>query len=493
MSPAPTRVQATDGRDGRLPHRQFSLGVKSASASSFYGAKGIQGTTEASRPGAESAKWLSLIAAIRHESRRSNCFVVWRICAKQDTAFRIADSSPDPLRVFSFEFDVQKPGLRKFLVTTLEGFWTKYCSLPAHERSYYEVIREHAPCKLYFDLEYAVEFNPRSDSGRMMKVFKQVVMDALLAKFDIKPASVDIVDLSSSSSTKFSRHLIFNIRNAFWKSNAHVGAFVQQFLRTIRTEHRELRTIDSLTSQQQSRLDDLSCLFINTENCSAIFVDEGVYSRNRNFRIVGSSKIGKGSHLLPHPSGSLDMYPNKSKYFIATLVAAVNWSPHSRILTTFAPMAATTVPDKAIAASGKPPWSSVQLSESSLYPQIDAYIARWIDSNTQSRSRAHLKSVSSFSHEKMILYNVSGNRFCFNIGRDHKSNGVYYLLDLKKGVFLQRCHDPDCRHYSSPETELPLHINPFSMVDPIEDTSEVYEDVDEWGNIDDSDLLQLTW
>lgn len=31
----------------------------------------------------------------------------------------------------------------------------------------------------------------------------------------------------------------------------------------------------------------------------------------------------------------------------------------------------------------------------------------------------------------LLLVNISGNRFCANIGRQHKSNGVYYIVDLQ--------------------------------------------------------------
>lgn len=32
---------------------------------------------------------------------------------------------------------------------------------------------------------------------------------------------------------------------------------------------------------------------------------------------------------------------------------------------------------------------------------------------------------------KLLLFNITGNRYCANIDRQHKSNGVYYIVDMQ--------------------------------------------------------------
>lgn len=44
------------------------------------------------------------------------------------------------------------------------------------------------------------------------------------------------------------------------------------------------------------------------------------------------------------------------------------------------------------------------------------------------------------------------------LARPHKSNGIYYVVDLRGGSWCQKCYDPDCRHYRSPLAPLPLHL-----------------------------------
>ena len=40
-------------------------------------------------------------------------------------------------------------------------------------------------------------------------------------------------------------------------------------------------------------------------------------------------------------------------------------------------------------------------------------------------------------------------RWCGNIGAPHKSNGVFYTVDLVDGTWNQKCYDPCCRDYRS--------------------------------------------
>lgn len=37
-----------------------------------------------------------------------------------------------------------------------------------------------------------------------------------------------------------------------------------------------------------------------------------------------------------------------------------------------------------------------------------------------------------------------GSHWCSNIGRAHKSNHVYFMVDFATGGFCQKCYDPDC-------------------------------------------------
>lgn len=54
-----------------------------------------------------------------------------------------------------------------------------------------------------------------------------------------------------------------------------------------------------------------------------------------------------------------------------------------------------------------------------------------------------------------------GSHACACVGRDHKSNYVYYVLDFScttGGAFCQKCYDPDCKGFRSPWTPLPAEV-----------------------------------
>lgn len=59
-------------------------------------------------------------------------------------------------------------------------------------------------------------------------------------------------------------------------------------------------------------------------------------------------------------------------------------------------------------------------------------------------------------------------RFCENIGRWHKSNNVYWIVDLDKKEIYQKCHDEDCSGFSSTPKSLPEQI--IFMLDTEGDT-----------------------
>jgi hypothetical protein len=54
-----------------------------------------------------------------------------------------------------------------------------------------------------------------------------------------------------------------------------------------------------------------------------------------------------------------------------------------------------------------------------------------------------------------IRFQVGKNRFCENIRRSHKSNGIYLEVNLMNREVVQCCWDPDCRGFKSPPHLLP--------------------------------------
>ena len=116
-----------------------------------------------------------------------------------------------------------------------------------------------------------------------------------------------LVDLDSSTDVKFSRHWILHLPNDVLFMNArHAGIFVRRFVTRLENECKsgELRSrghgllADNLLvyadddddDDDDNDKDDNLSLRRKTH-----FIDLGVYTRNRIFRLLGSTKFGKPS------------------------------------------------------------------------------------------------------------------------------------------------------------------------------------------------------
>jgi len=60
-------------------------------------------------------------------------------------------------------------------------------------------------------------------------------------------------------------------------------------------------------------------------------------------------------------------------------------------------------------------------------------------------------------HIKMT-FQIKGNKWCGNVARQHKSNGIFIDVDLKKRQASQLCWDPECRGYRSPPIAFPVDM-----------------------------------
>ena len=149
---------------------------------------------------------------------------------------------------------------------------------------------------------------------------------ALLNEYRIKSSDSDIVDLDSSTPQKFSRHLVFT--KAVFKDTLHAGRFVSKLV----------LKLDALI---EAGSNELACLVVNDGESSkrSYFIDQGVYSRNRNFRLYLSSKIGKETPLVAHATSGLNPPLNiqdesqHEAFFLNTLVSVTHWTDDMRILT----------------------------------------------------------------------------------------------------------------------------------------------------------------
>ncbi|XP_036619274.1 DNA-directed primase/polymerase protein [Trichosurus vulpecula] len=432
---------------------------------------------------------------------------VWRLFHRQAQAFNFVRTCKEDVHVFALEHKVGD-GQRIYLVTTYSQLWFYYKSRK-NLMHCYEVIPENAVCKLYFDLEFSKPANPGANGKEMVALLIEHVCTALQELFDINCSAADVLNLDSSTDEKFSRHLIFQLHNVAFKNNIHVGNFVRKILQSvIALEDSKIndkipevpgnifpsssKTIvkpepfitnvseDKITAKSQpfnscqvedlatseQNGPDLSFLIVkNKGGDDHLFVDVGVYTRNRNFRLYKSSKLGKCVPLEVAEDNKF--FPKQSKtvseenqYFLSSLVTNIRFSDTLRILTCDVPLSKQKRTE--CFNSGCTKVGVIEGFQCSPYPEIDNFVLSLVNKNGV---KGGIRCWNYFFPEELLVYDISKYRWCGNIKRAHKSNNIMILVDLKNEVWYQKCHDPVCRaeNFKSDCFPLPTEVCLFYL------------------------------
>ena len=407
------------------------------------------------------------------------------------------------------EFGVD--GQRRYITSSAQEFFFYYFQLPANQRTHYEVIPSDKACKLYFDLEFDVSCNPETEGPKLVETFIDVI-NASLAHFGFEQGhETSILNLDSSSPTKFSCHLIFT--ETVFRSNGDIGNFLRAVFselnnacKLISDNDRHMKEGEPVEIFDRSFVfKDLKDLYVNSkdETEKQLFVDSAVYSKNRNFRMYKSSKLGKNKFLNRANSckyfpeirdsdsnfqkqlkptnldANVDINPELYRTFLDSLITNIDFAPKETVSFETQTSLRTEMFDnpkacnKAIISEVPKPTKAVKyfmysgiedLIISTLTKQMKLANVRVNENDISFRTCKNLES------NNLVLYELDHNyRYCERIRRFHKSNKVYICVDLSKLVFYQKCFDPDCAGFRGNEFPIPQEL-----------VAELYFD-DDWG------------
>ncbi|XP_060119723.1 DNA-directed primase/polymerase protein-like isoform X2 [Heteronotia binoei] len=372
---------------------------------------------------------------------------VWKLFHRQIQAFNFAKNCKEDVHVFALEKNAENKQ-RFYLVTTYTELWFYYNKhYETNLMHCYEVIPENAVCKLYFDLEFYIPTNPGADGQQMVAVLIEFICKKLEQHYGVKCSAEDVLNLDSSTEEKFSRHLIFQLHNSVFKNN----------------------------------------------------IDIGVYTKNRNFRLYKSSKAGKGvildiakdNKFVPESVENTSM---EEQYFLSSLVCNVRFSSCLKMLSCDNPEKTKT---ESVCLGGSLSSSStvpIGGYQSSPYPEIDNFVVSLVNKDN---IQGGIRQWNYFSLEELLVYDISKYCWCRNIGRAHRSNNIMIVVDLKREIWYQKCHDPVCRAENFKSECFPL---PSTICLPFlfkEDENYLYimdrnGNIEEKANIHNSTGLPLT-
>lgn len=203
-----------------------------------------------------------------------------------------------------------------------------------------------------------------------------------------------------------------------------------------------------------------------------LFIDTGVYTRNRMFRVLGSSKYRSPAILNLWPKGdapseldrqsfldslvcpfaSLQSFESQSSVHPIRLLRCHESEDNRRLL-------------RFASSTGSRLSSNMQAIECrhSVFPVLDQFVrSQAIQGGIQGEIRSiqvlidmtnvtecdpSETTIASLPTERpwMLIYHMTRNRWCGNVRRAHRSNNVMFIVDLVQQVIYQKCHDPQCQ------------------------------------------------
>ncbi|CAN9510349.1 unnamed protein product [Ophioblennius macclurei] len=442
---------------------------------------------------------------------------VWKLFPRQSTAISFAQSCKEVVHVFALEKENASQGQRIFLVTSYSELWHYYRTFSQSLMHCYEVIPEGAVCKLYFDLEFYKPSNKGCDGRAMVSKLIQYVCDKLLEVYGVECSVKNVLSLDSSTEEKYSRHLIFSLPNAAFKDNIHVGRFIHAILKPVLNKDKSGSDLDrGMNSEAENtagggrhavperkpaeaggmtdsprmkrrKQEDLSFLQVkNKDGQDCLFVDLGVYTKNRNFRLYKSSKVGKTAAFTVAEDNQFvgkvekGMSPEES-IFLSSLVCNVSFTGQ-RILTCDVPNAnepkIKMTHHQQGSASSSDTFSGWL---SSPHREVDDFVLTVV---RKDGIQGCVRRWNYFPAEQLLVYDIAQYRWCENVGRFHKSNNIMIVVDLREEVWYQKCHDPECRNFRSSSYPLPQEIC-VSYIMSLDEEDQAYL-MDDAGNIEPS-------
>lgn len=332
---------------------------------------------------------------------------------KQERALKYSQTKEG---TFVFSYEIDSRGVRRYLVSTKETFWSKYKE--DRNKNCYEVIQPGF-CKLYMDLEFSISENTRRNGEYMTMKLIEKLNDVISTFWGVVSHFQDVLILDSTTEQKFSVHLIF--QKVCFSDNVAIKLFLALFESKLSIEEKEFFSISN-------------------KGKASFFWDSKVYSRHRNFRLFLSTKYEKPTPLVvAEYDKSVQALPPSSDIqfaiFESSLVQNINLEESTII------EEVTNQSSNQSSASG----TKLKGSSSSPYPELDHFIKSLL------KQGGFIRQWNQ-KHDT-ILYNIGGNRWCANVQREHKSNNIYYICNMRSMITNQHCFS--CVGFKGPDITIP--------------------------------------
>ena len=307
--------------------------------------------------------------------------------AKQADAFANAKVGD---HFFAYEVNPRK---RVFLSCPNQYYWDNYLN---KGRLYgYEIIRENAPCHLYIDLDVNREEYPNIAVEQIWMDIEKHIDQIFDFAMRIPPTDITKRIMHSTNASKGSMHIIYNIDGYLFKNNAHVGAFMQ--------------SLREYVNQHDRALD---CVFEKG------FVDMGIYTRNRQFRMLGCCKYNTDRVLTDNEPLTKERWEQCKVQPLHTTEELID-------------METTGM---------KVSYTNSSQGVTGFIPDCLKPILREIESVHDTK----VTRVHAFPLSLTFACNLR-SKLCPFLKRVHTKNTLYAIINLNKMEYRIKCHSTKCK------------------------------------------------
>lgn len=183
-------------------------------------------------------------------------------------------------------------------------------------------------CHFYADVDWYRDWNPEMDFEAVFSDLCNELKHFIEASTECEGVRICVSDSSRTTDTgeKKSRHIIAKHPYGMFKNNAHVGAMARCFemhiLRKYGPPKQNKFYIYTMSEEERAGRADRDVMG---------FMFDNVYTRYRGIRLIGSTKIGKKSHLWPI-GGWLDNKKDMRQFsFTDFLDTLIQYTPLKRV------------------------------------------------------------------------------------------------------------------------------------------------------------------
>lgn len=289
----------------------------------------------------------------------------------------------------------------------------------------------------------------------------------------------DFLILESINPKKASYHLLLKSFEpdvpTLFPNNKECGRFVD----TVITDVIQALKRNSILYDKFD-MDTLQSLFKITEHGDEkkIIIDKTIYTKNRQFRMLGSCKFGRNDTFQLSVLNKFKHTPDNFKDTIEiSLVGNYHVTREKKQFKMFSfvqsiPNVAMNSPVSPDIAEDPQLPKSTHRAPISSDACIESPYKRFFGAMAEP---GKIRNVVPIGNDRFLINFNQNYKYCANIGRHHVNNNIYIIFDQRNKTYEQKCHDERCKHFST--GQLPITSLSSAIVYESSTTANVVNDV----------------